>query len=89
MVAKGNSRGGHQAQAKSQGGLPGSTPLRSDDSCDSQAGRLDHMNGGQGWSSESQKATPGSQGTYLKMGRVTAQKRANLLFLRDVEEVRG
>jgi hypothetical protein len=46
------------------------------------------MNGGQGWSSESQKATPGSK-TYLKMGRVTAQKGANLFFLRDVEEVRG
>jgi hypothetical protein len=46
------------------------------------AGRLNHVNGGQKLSIGSWKTTLGSQGIYIKMSKVTAQKRVNLLFLR-------
>jgi hypothetical protein len=44
MNLMGNSRGNLH---ESQGGLPGLSPIRSDGSQDSQAGRLDHVSGGQ------------------------------------------
>ncbi len=62
-----------QNNAKSQEGLPDSSPLRSVDSCGSQAGKLDNVNCGQKRRSrESWKMTLGSKGTYLKTGIVTA-----------------
>jgi hypothetical protein len=62
------------------------SPLRSDGSCGSQAGRLSRMSGGQRHPNESEKMTLGSQGTYLKMGRVAAQKVSTYSFAGDVEE---
>jgi hypothetical protein len=67
------------SSVKSQWGLGGSSSARSHGS---QAGRLDHMNSGQRHSYESQKMTLGSQGTYKKRDRVTAETRVNVLFLR-------
>jgi hypothetical protein len=46
------------------------------------------MNGCQRCSNESWKTTLDSIGTYLKMGRVTAQKESTYLFSGDVEEGR-
>jgi hypothetical protein len=43
-----------QIEGKSQGGLPGSSPLSSGGSHDSQAGKLDHINSGQRRSRESE-----------------------------------
>jgi hypothetical protein len=49
--------------SKSQGVLLGSSPLKSDGSCGSQAWRLNHIYSGQRHSNESRKTTLGSQGT--------------------------
>ncbi len=53
-----------QGKPKTQGGPPGPGPLRSDGSRGSQAGRLDHIIGGQRCSRKSRKTTSSSQGTY-------------------------
>jgi hypothetical protein len=66
------------SQGKFQGGQQGSSPLRSDGSRDSRAGRLSRMSSSQRCSNESRKLTLGCQGTYKK-GKVSAQKRFNLL----------
>ncbi len=71
-----------QNWAKSWGGLPGSSPLRSDGSHGHQVGRLDCINGGQRRWRESQEMTLERQRTYLKTGIVTAWKKVNLLFHR-------
>jgi hypothetical protein len=44
------------------------------------------MSGGQRCSNDIQKMTLGSQGTYLKMGRVAAQNVSTYSFAGDVEE---
>jgi hypothetical protein len=51
---------------------PGLSPFRSDGSSGCQVGILDHVNGDQRLSRESQKTTLASRGTYLKTGIVTA-----------------
>jgi hypothetical protein len=76
--------GDTQSQAKSQGGLPGLSPLRLDGSRGSQAGRLDCMSRDQRRSNESWKTI-----LCIKTGKETArQKESTNSFSGAVEEVR-
>ncbi len=71
--------------SKSQGGLPGSSPLRSDDSDGSQAGRRDRIKGGAKTlkgGSENNSRKPRN----LLKNRLTAEKRVNLLLLRGCQK---
>ncbi len=61
-----------QESSKAQRGLPGSSPLRSDGSLGSQAGRLDYLTSGLKRSRRNRKTTSDSPWTYLT-GKVTAQ----------------
>jgi hypothetical protein len=65
-----------------QGGQSGLSTLRSDGSCDGQAGKLDHVRGGQ----KTLKAKLNlKRDKITKIGLVTAQKESTYSFSGDVE----